>query len=354
MKSRWLTETEFSITDEALKSSASNVVRGGNVVIATRVGLGKVVQVSRDTAINQDLRGVIPKDPSALCPEYIYYWYQTVAHEVISAGTGATVQGVRIPTIAGLLIPVPPLDEQKRIVARLDEVFHHVAVMEAVRRAKVADTPRLLAALREQLLTASDEDAVLTRLGDIAAVEGGYAFKSSRYTDEGHYLVRIGNVRDGQVRRTDETCVNLAEDSRLARFALAKGDVLLTLTGNMGRAAVVHEEILPAALNQRVARVRAHAGLSIDAFLRHVLDSAGFQEHVRRNGHGTAQLNISTKDIEAFEFLLPNLERQKAIADQLDSASHLTASLSHIDGKHGLLVKELVDSIVVEAVGAAT
>lgn len=302
--------------------------------------------------LNQHIYKVTPSP--MIEPRYAHYALEQVITRAAEHLTGATMKHLTKGSLESLEIALPPLDEQKRIVARLDEVFHHVAVVEAVRRAKVADTPQLLSALREQLLTTANEDAVLTRLGDVAAVEGGYAFKSSRYRQKGHYLVRIGSVRDGQVRRTDETCVNLTEDSRLARFALAKGDVLLTLTGNMGRAAVVHEELLPAALNQRVARVRAHAGLSIDAFLRHVLDSAGFQEHVRRNGHGTAQLNISTKDIEAFEFLLPNLERQKAIADQLDSASHLTAALSHIDAKHGVLLKELVDSIVVDAVGAGS
>src|SRR5256885_2372407 len=60
MRSDVITETEFSITSEAVGGSATNIIPGGNVVIATRVGLGKVCLLGQDTAINQDLRGIVP------------------------------------------------------------------------------------------------------------------------------------------------------------------------------------------------------------------------------------------------------------------------------------------------------
>jgi type I restriction enzyme S subunit len=53
-----ITQTEFKITEEAIKNSSTNIINAGNVVIATRVGLGKVCLVNQDTAINQDLRGI--------------------------------------------------------------------------------------------------------------------------------------------------------------------------------------------------------------------------------------------------------------------------------------------------------
>jgi len=196
MKSRWLTETEFSITDEALKSSASNVVGAGNVVIATRVGLGKVVQVSRDTAINQDLRGVVPKDTSTLCPEYVYYWYQTVAHEVISAGTGATVQGVRIPTIAELLIPVPPLEEQKRIVAKLEELSSATTSGAANLQAQEREVAALGLAVSRSLFGTIHSQAPSIPLGEVASrvVVGFVGTTTPHYRDQGVPLIRTQNV----------------------------------------------------------------------------------------------------------------------------------------------------------------
>jgi type I restriction enzyme S subunit len=66
MRSEIITETECKITKEAVKASATNIIPKGNVVIATRVGLGKVCLLGQDTAINQDLRGVVPLDSRVL------------------------------------------------------------------------------------------------------------------------------------------------------------------------------------------------------------------------------------------------------------------------------------------------
>src|SRR5205823_4195886 len=62
MRADVISETEFRITKSAVQSSATNIIPGGSVVIATRVGLGKVCLLGQDTAINQDLRGVVPID----------------------------------------------------------------------------------------------------------------------------------------------------------------------------------------------------------------------------------------------------------------------------------------------------
>ena len=61
MNSDFLIRTEFKINEKAVKESATHIIPKGNVIIATRVGLGKVCLLKNDTAINQDLKGIIPK-----------------------------------------------------------------------------------------------------------------------------------------------------------------------------------------------------------------------------------------------------------------------------------------------------
>jgi type I restriction enzyme S subunit len=118
-----INETEFKISKEAVQNSATNIIEKGNVIIATRVGLGKVCILEKDTAINQDLKGIIPKHKNEIDKLYLFHWLKSIAPEIIKNGTGATVQGVKIPFIESLNIPLPPLSEQKRIVAILDEAF---------------------------------------------------------------------------------------------------------------------------------------------------------------------------------------------------------------------------------------
>lgn len=120
MTSRFLEETERTITPLGVANSATNIIPSGNIVIATRVGLGKVCQLRQDTAINQDLRGFMPKSSAKLEPDYLYYWFRSMAPILEAMGTGATVKGVRINQVTSLLMPLPPLWDQKQIVEELE------------------------------------------------------------------------------------------------------------------------------------------------------------------------------------------------------------------------------------------
>ncbi|MFP4533484.1 MAG: restriction endonuclease subunit S [Desulfobacterales bacterium] len=141
MKEGILSHTEFCISKEAVQHSSTNIIPAGNVVIATRVGLGKVCLLNQDTAINQDLRGIIPNE-SIIDVRYLFRWFQSVSDVIQAEGTGATVKGVKLPFIKSLKVPVPPLDEQKRIAAILDEAFAGI-------EKAVANTEKNLANARE-------------------------------------------------------------------------------------------------------------------------------------------------------------------------------------------------------------
>jgi len=131
MRSELITETECKITSAAVKSSATNVIPSGNIVIATRVGLGKVCLLAQDTAINQDLRGIVPFDASVLAVRFLFWWLKSISDQIVAEGTGATVQGVKLHFVKSLQVPLPPLPEQQRIVTLLDEAFDGIATARA-------------------------------------------------------------------------------------------------------------------------------------------------------------------------------------------------------------------------------
>lgn len=122
MNTEFLSNTELSITEAGIKNSSTNLIPKGNVIIATRVGLGKVCMLNQETAINQDLKGIIPKNDNVLS-SYLFWWFKSVCDEIVKAGTGLTVQGVKLSFVKQLTFPLIPLEEQKQIVAILDKAF---------------------------------------------------------------------------------------------------------------------------------------------------------------------------------------------------------------------------------------
>jgi len=159
------------------------------------------------------------------------------------------------------------------------------------------------------------------KLGDLVEVQNGYAFNSKDYSQSGHFLMRIGNVQNGYISTSDPKFIKLPSDGSLKRFVLYEGDILVSLTGNVGRVGVMREEHLPAALNQRVARIsiRKDSPATRELILL-FLYSDWFREELSEAGHGAAQQNVSTKDLVEIEIHVPPLDEQKRIVAKLDEA----------------------------------
>jgi type I restriction enzyme S subunit len=143
MKSETIKETEYKITKDAVKNSSTNIIPKGNVIIATRVGLGKVCLIENDTAINQDLRGIVPINPEKLSVDFLYRWFKSIAQKIVEEGTGATVQGVKLPFIKSLTIHLPAIKTQQVIVKKLDSLSAETKRLEAIYRRKIEDLEEL-------------------------------------------------------------------------------------------------------------------------------------------------------------------------------------------------------------------
>lgn len=151
MRSRWLEDTEHKINEIAVRESSTNVIPSGNVVLASRVGLGKVIQLKHDTAINQDLRALIPKENSKIDSGYLYYWTLSITPEIISAGKGATVQGVTLPFLENLVVPLPSLEKQGEVVEKLDSAFAEIDLLKM----QIRKEKDYAFALRQSLLSSA-------------------------------------------------------------------------------------------------------------------------------------------------------------------------------------------------------
>ncbi len=143
MKNDIIKETEHKITKDAVKNSSTNIIPKNNVVITTRVGLGKICLLEHDTAINQDLRGIVPLNSNKLSVNYLFWWFKSISQIIIDNGTGATVHGVKLPFIKGLLIPLPSISGQKVIVKKLDELSMQTKKLEEIYKNKLADLEEL-------------------------------------------------------------------------------------------------------------------------------------------------------------------------------------------------------------------
>lgn len=175
----------------------------------------------------------------------------------------------------------------------------------------------------------------MARLGDICEVLNGYAFKSEKYTSSGVRIIRIANVQKGYIEDTAPAFYPI-DTTDIEKYTLHEDDLLISLTGNVGRVALLKKEFLPAALNQRVACLRLKDSAQYDkSFLYCFLNSDYFENKCIQSAKGVAQKNMSTEWLKEYQIPNLSLEEQKEIAAVLNKISELisarTMQLSKID-----------------------
>ena len=119
IKGDYLFDTADKITEAGLKNSSANLCEIDNLILVTRIEPGKSIVAKIVSAVNQDLKIV----KSSLPAKFLHYFFKSVRQEIELMSSGSTVKGITLKKLENFPFPLPPLDEQQRIVALLDELF---------------------------------------------------------------------------------------------------------------------------------------------------------------------------------------------------------------------------------------
>ena len=176
------------------------------------------------------------------------------------------------------------------------------------------------------------------KIGDACDILNGYAFKSENYVDSGIRIIRISNVQKGYIEDNAPAFYSL-DTAGMDKFMLEQGDLLMSLTGNVGRVAILGKELLPAALNQRVACLRLKSDKISKRYLFHILNSNFFEQQCMMAAKGVAQKNISTEWLKDYEIPLYAPAQQAEIVTVLNAAQSVVASRKYELQKLDELVK---------------
>ena len=159
------------------------------------------------------------------------------------------------------------------------------------------------------------------KLKDACKILNGFAFKSGKYVDSGIRIIRIANVQKGYVEDERPVFYPNSEESSIRDYMLEEDDLLLSLTGNVGRVALLDKRWLPVALNQRVACLRIKDDRIIKDYLYFALLSDKFENDCTESSKGIAQKNMSTEWLKDYEIPLPSGQKQREIISSLKQLS---------------------------------
>jgi type I restriction enzyme S subunit len=258
-----------------------------------------------------------------------YFFNASIYHnQVLPYIQGIKVSSVSKSAIQDTFILVPDYSEQQRIASALTSIDNLLSSLDKL----IAKKRNIKQGAMQQLLTGKTrlkgftEPWVEKKLGELLSLKNGYSFKSSTYNKNGLYkVITITNVQKGKLELTEVKTISSIPDDIQEHQKLKIGDILLSMTGNIGRVCMVdHGDCL---LNQRVGLLQ----IKDDAqkhYIYTMLSDSNFESYLRDKGQGAAQANIGKSDVENYQLFMPtDILEQEEIAQILSSMDSEIAAL---------------------------
>ena len=183
------------------------------------------------------------------------------------------------------------------------------------------------------------------RLGDVCDILNGFAFKSSEYQKSGIRILRITNVQNGYIEDNEPKYYSIEQQSKIQKYLLKENDLLISLTGNVGRVGLLKRKMLPAALNQRVACLRVKKGKDVSInYIFNILNTKYFEKQCEINSKGIAQKNLSTEWLKKYLINIPNIAEQIEISNKLDKLQKMIDKRKkQIEGLEEFIKSKFID-----------
>ena len=281
------------ITQEAIKESATNLIPTSNVIVVTRVGLGKLLKNSFDLCISQDSQGLILKDQ--VNPDYLVRMLKPRVEEFKRVSQGSTIQGVTKSLLSKIQVPLPPLEVQQEIVA---EIEGYQRVIDGARAVVENYRPHIVV----------DPEWPVVALGDVCSLISGQHVNKDDYNTDRTGLGYLTGPAD-----FGEKCTSFSKWTTKPKVIAEKGDVLITVKGSgLGKVNLLGAK--KAAIGRQLMAIRSDA--AIPGYIYSLL--AGMYDHIQSLGNGAAIPGITRDDVLRLQIPLPDLAEQKSIIADLD------------------------------------
>ena len=327
---------DLQMTETVEIDSKQNCVKAGDVFFTTssetpeEVGMSCVMPENADnTYLNSFCFGYRPIEKFDL--NYLAYVLRSDSFrkEMMFLAQGISRYNISKNKVMEVEIPVPSLEEQSKVgrcFSNLESLIsqhqHKYESLVAVKKAMLEKMfPKEGKTIPEIRFAGFTDPWEQRKLEDVARILGGNAWKASDYSDDGEYLVvTIANV-SGEVIINDSVGNRISCDNPDV-YLLNKGDILVSLTGNVGRVSKMSN--IKGLLNQRVGKILPNNSDINADFLFHVLRNPHFERAMIDAGQGAAQKNIRNDDVLNYAFFLPvEKDEQNIIAHYFNRLDNL-------------------------------
>ncbi len=311
-----LSKTKETITQKAIQECNCKLIPPGTVLFSFKLSIGKVGVNKVPMYTNEAIAAFIIKNDAKLNTKFLYYVLKSVDHNI---GSNRAVMGKTLnkKQLEQIKIPLPPLEEQKRIVRILDQAD----TLRQKRRKSISLLDDYLKAMflemfgdpvknpKKYSIQTIDDVAVKEKNG-IKAGPFGSSLKKEFYVKSGYKIYGQEQVIKDDFNYGDYY-VNEERYQTLESCKIQQGDILISLVGTFGKISVVPEKFEPGIINPRLMKITPNQNIILPLFLKELLVSQSVQKQIKDLSHGGTMGIVNVGIIKKIKILVPSLDEQK-------------------------------------------
>jgi type I restriction enzyme S subunit len=293
----------------------------GDLILSVRAPVGSIGEASYKSCIG---RGVCALKPNKVDKEYLFQLLLNSEDKWKKIEQGSTFTAVSSDDVRKFKLLVPKNEAEQKAIAKVLSTAD--AAIQATEKL-IAQKELRKKWLMQQLLTGKkrlkgfDGEWKSEILGNVVNLQHGYQFRDDDFVEEGIPVIKIRNVIGYDLVLTDMTFVDSRRLEEFKSVVIENGDLLMSLTGNIGRVVEVKGIDKPMFQNYRVGKFTPIDKQVTKALLKFILSSDILYRQFNGLANQSAQANFGKQDMDKLKFSFPiSIEEQTAIAQVLQAA----------------------------------
>jgi len=361
----YVKETKELITKSGLENSSTKIFPKGTILFTIFATIGKVGVLDIDATTNQAIAGITPID--LVNHRFITYSLLELVQELQKQGKGVAQKNINLTILKALNVPLPPLPEQKRIVAKLDGLFAHFEEVKT----RLDKIPQLLKDFRQQVLTQAvtgkltkewREGKELLEVKIESIINNSYSHvqvpkvwvntiiekiglvKGGKRLPKGHKLVsentgrpyiRARDLKEGTVLTTNMMFLLPETQAQINRYIVNKLDLYITIVGaKIGDAGIIPETMHGANLTENAAKITEVDSHVNPNYMALWLRGSICQNNIQDTIMSAAQGKLALTRIKQLPVYIPPSEEQTEIVSRVET---LFLTVDEIEEKYNYL-----------------
>lgn len=302
------------------KTTYKIVPRGCFAYNPSRINVGSVDwQRNEDRVIVSPLYNVFSVSEE-LNLQYLYYYLKSdfALQRIRAVATGSVRDNLKLNMLYEFPINIPTIDEQNILVDKLDKARKIIALHQ--------EELKLLDELMRSRFVELFGDPIenpkgypIRQLSDyiISLTSGSRGWAQYCVDDGNEWFITIKNVKNCRITTDNMQPINAPDNVESKRTKVKEGDLLISITADLGRTGVVTKEIAEhgAYINQHLSCIRIDRNILNPFFVAHYMESPAGKEQFKAKNQSAVKAGLNFNSIKSLKLMIPLIEEQRLFAD---------------------------------------